>query len=408
MRMIPFILFFLFIAGIESYAYFGLKSTFVAHSKIFNITYLLTVLLTVTGIVMMMLTFRAENSTIKLPANLLFGLAFSFILAKLMLSTVFLVEDLLRSFTWLLQSAFRFRMAEWLSRSSAVGLVAFGLAGFIVLITNYGVWFGRYHYKTHRVVLEFEDLPAAFDGFTMVQLSDMHLGTFDQMKRFERGLKKVQALHPDLIVFTGDMVNNLASEAEPYIEAFSQLTAPYGKYSVLGNHDYGEYVQWKKPGDKQNNLNRLKEIERSMGFQLLLNEKVALTKDQDTIYLAGVENWGAPPFPQYGKLDQTMARLSANDFVILLSHDPTHWREEVIHHQAGIKLTLSGHTHGMQFGIEIGKFKWSPVKYRYADWAGLFTENKRHLYVNRGFGSIGYPGRVGIRPEITLIEFRRK
>ncbi|MBN2807227.1 MAG: metallophosphoesterase [Prolixibacteraceae bacterium] len=406
--MIPFILFILFIAGLETYAYFGLRASLFTGFRTFNILYLLTILLTIAGIVMMLLTFRAENNSLKLPANLLFGLAFSFILAKLLLSTAFLIEDILRSFNWLIQSALRFRLAEWLHRSTAVGLIAFSLAVFIVLITNFGVWFGRYHYKTHKVVLHFDDLPAAFDGFTLVQLSDMHLGTFDQIKRFQRGLDRVQELQPDLLVFTGDMVNNLAGEAEPYIEAFSKLEAPFGKFSVLGNHDYGEYVQWKNPGDKEANLERLKKIENEMGFRLLLNEKISLVKGQDTIYLAGVENWGEPPFPQYGKLNQTMQGLSADDFVILLSHDPTHWREEVIHHPATIKLTLSGHTHGMQFGIEIGKFKWSPVKYRYADWAGLFTENNRHLYVNRGFGSIGYPGRVGIRPEITLIELRKK
>lgn len=406
--MIAFILFLLFLIGLEAYAYFGLKASLFQNAAIFKISYGLTLLLTIAGIILLMLTFRSENTSLKLPANIIFGMAFSFILAKLLLTSAFLLEDILRSFTWLVQSALRFRVAEWLHRSTLIGLVAFMLAAFIVLATNYGVWFGRYHYKTHRVILYFKDLPASFNGFTLAQLSDMHLGTTDQHKRFERGLQKVQNLNPDLIVFTGDMVNNLAGEAEPYIEAFSELHAPFGKFSVLGNHDYGEYVQWKNTGDKQANLERLKKIESEMGFRLLLNEKIPLTKGTDTIYLAGVENWGAPPFPQYGKLDQTMTGLSADDFVILLSHDPTHWREEVLHHPAGIKLTLSGHTHGMQFGIEIGKFKWSPVKYRYADWAGLFTENDKHLYVNRGFGSIGYPGRVGIRPEITLIELRKK
>jgi len=406
--MIPFLIFILFILGIETYSYYGLKASLFSGNKIFSYLFVATTLITLVGVVMLLITARTEYSNIKLSVNLMFGLAFSFILAKLFASSVFLFEDILRGFSWLVQSVIRFRLAEIPVRSNLGGIVALTLATILIVSMNYGVLFGRYQFKTHRQVLEFENLPEAFDGFTIAQISDLHLGTFDQMKRFQKGLDKLQKLNPDLIVFTGDMVNNRAEETFPFIQSLKELHAPFGKYSILGNHDYGEYVRWNSNAEKVANLDKLKKIEKEMGFKMLMNEHIQLQINGDTIYLAGVENWGKPPFPQYGNLGKALEGLNSENFIVLLSHDPTHWREEILPSPTRVELTLSGHTHGMQFGIEIGKFKWSPVKYRYADWAGLFSENGRNLYVNRGFGNIGFPGRVGIWPEITLFEFKKK
>ena len=407
--MIPLLIFIFFITAIESYSFFGLRASLFADSKAFAPIFLATTVLTILGIGLVIFTMSSEGiGKLKLPANIIFGLAFSFIIAKLFISSVFLFEDLFRGFGWLFQTVTHFRLAEASVRSPLSGMVALALSSIVILAMNYGVLFGRYQFTTHHKVLEYENLPDAFDGFKMVQISDMHLGTFDQMKRVRKGLNQLQNLKPDVIVFTGDMVNNRASEAKPFIDLLKQLHAPYGKYSVLGNHDYGEYVRWNSKNEKDANLEQLKSYEKAMGFKLLMNEYVSFEKNGDSIYLAGVENWGNPPFPQYGDLDKATKGLNQNDFIVLLSHDPTHWSERVVKSALPIALTLSGHTHGMQFGIEIGKFKWSPVKYRYEDWAGLYTENNRTLYVNRGFGSLGFPGRIGIWPEITLIEFRKK
>lgn len=409
MRIIPLLIFFLFITALEYYAYFGLKNSVFSNTRVFPLVYLATTLITILGIILLMILFsRPEPGNLKLSANIIFGLAFSFIIAKLFATSIFLIEDIFRGFGWLFQTVVNFRFAEASVRSGLSGIIAVSLSGLVIILMNYGVLFGRYQFKTHHVVMEFEDLPPAFDGFKLAQLSDMHLGTFDQLRRVKKGLSKLQKLAPDLILFTGDMVNNRATEAKPFVQMIQELHAPYGKYSILGNHDYGEYVRWNSPAEKAANLNSLKSIEKEMGFQMLNNEHVALENAGDTIILAGVENWGNPPFPQFGDIEKAIAGVNANSFIVLLSHDPTHWSEKIVKLPVNIALTLSGHTHGMQFGIEIGKFKWSPIKYRYEDWAGLYTENGRNLYVNRGFGSLGFPGRIGIWPEITLIEFRRK
>ena len=228
------------------------------------------------------------------------------------------------------------------------------------------------------------------------------------MSKVKKGFDLLQAQNPDVILITGDMVNNKAIEAKKYIDLMKNLKAPYGKYTIWGNHDYGEYVRWKSEEESMNNLKDLENYEKQMGLEWLNNTNKAIVKNNDTIYIAGVENWGLPPFPQNGNLDKAIENLNSEDFTVLLSHDPTHWREKVLKNEKNVELTLSGHTHGMQFGFEIGNFRWSPVKYKYKDWADLFEENGKYLYVNRGFGCIAYPGRVGIMPEITIIELRKK
>ena len=272
----------------------------------------------------------------------------------------------------------------------------------------YGITKGKFDFRVRKLTLRFADLPASFDGFTLVQLSDIHSGSFTQADGVNYGVDLANEQQADLILFTGDMVNNVATEVEPWLSTFGRLEAPQGLYSTLGNHDYGDYASWPDEAAKARNLQQLKDYHAEMGFRLLNNEHVLLEKGEEQIALLGVENWGLPPFPQKGDLNQALQGTEATPFRILMSHDPTHWNAKVRPHSQQIHLTLSGHTHGMQFGIEVPGFRWSPVKYRYPEWADLYGGPDEYLYVNRGFGYIGFPGRVGIWPEITVIRLEKE
>jgi predicted MPP superfamily phosphohydrolase len=291
------------------------------------------------------------------------------------------------------------RNLDWL-------IFAFCMFILTILIFLYGMIQGKYAYRVIKHVLDFEDLPEAFDGFTITQISDVHAGSFKNKKAIQKGIDLINEQKSDLFVFTGDLVNNKASEILPWIKYFSQIKAPYGQFSVLGNHDYGDYVKWDSELSKRANLQHLKGYHQQLGYKLLLDEHVELVKDGQKIILAGVENWGLG-FGQRGDLEKAMQHVGKSDFKVLLSHDPSHWETEVKTHPAKIHLTLSGHTHGMQFGIEALGIKWSPVKYRYAHWAGIKAEDGRVLNINRGFGFLGFSGRIGIWPEITVIELRK-
>lgn len=286
--------------------------------------------------------------------------------------------------------------------------VEFALALFIfsIFIFIYGIIRGKYAYRVIRHTLFFDDLPQSFDGFTITQISDVHAGSFQSPRSVQKGINLIKAQKSDLFVFTGDLVNNKAEEIKPWIGHFSQIKAPYGQFSVLGNHDYGDYVKWENEAAKSANLQQLKTYHAELGFRLLLDEHVELYKHGEKIILAGVENWGLG-FGERGDLQKALSDVSPNDFKVLLSHDPTHWDSEVKKLPSKVHLTLSGHTHGMQFGIEAFGIKWSPVKYRYAHWAGIASENGRYLNINRGFGFLGFSGRVGIWPEITVIELKK-
>jgi predicted MPP superfamily phosphohydrolase len=239
----------------------------------------------------------------------------------------------------------------------------------------------------------------------IVQISDIHSGSLDDHAAVEKGIQKILNLQPDIIFFTGDLVNNSASEMEDKISLFSAIKAPMGVYSIFGNHDYGDYVQWPSAEAKKENLEKLKKVHADLGWKLLLNENIAIEKNGEQIALIGIENWGARAnFSKYGNLKKAYQGAEPHPFKILLSHDPSHWEAEVCKDFTDIDLMLSGHTHGMQFGVEIPGFRWSPVQYVYRQWGGLYKKSNQHLYVNRGFGFLGYPGRVGILPEITYIE----
>jgi len=291
-----------------------------------------------------------------------------------------------------------------ISRSPFIGQLAMAAGSLLFLGLIYGVS-RRYRYQVRTVRVPIGGLPKAFHGLRIAQLSDIHSGSFDNPAAVRRGVDKVMALKPDLILFSGDLVNNRADEFEPYLDIFAYLRAPLGVYSVLGNHDYGDYVRWPSPVAKRENLQRLMEYQRQAGWRLLLNESATLHKDGDTLTLLGVENWsGRATFSRYGNLAKALSDTPNDQPAILLSHDPSHWTAEVVGNHPQIVLTLSGHTHGMQFGIESRWLRWSPVQYFYKQWAGLYQQGQQYLYVNRGFGFLGYLGRLGMPPEITLLE----
>ncbi len=295
------------------------------------------------------------------------------------------------------------------TRRRFLSLVAMGIAAVPFGALLYGMYRGKYNFKVLKYQLEFEDLPQAFDGYQITQISDLHSGSFDNRNKIAYAVNLINQQKSDAILFTGDMVNNKAEEMVPWADMFSGLEAKDGKFSILGNHDYGDYVPWDTEEEKRDNLETLKDLQRNMGFDLLLNENRYLRRGDDKVALLGVENWGRGGFKKAGSLVKARKGIDQNDFKILLSHDPSHWEDRVIPDDWHYHLTLSGHTHGMQFGIEIpGIVKWSPVKWRYKYWAGVYEEMGQFINVNRGFGFIGYPGRVGIWPEITVITLKKK
>ncbi|WP_341901356.1 metallophosphoesterase [Fluviicola taffensis] len=279
--------------------------------------------------------------------------------------------------------------------------IGFGITISMFFAILSGIIWGRWNWKTHTIELPFENLPADSDGLRIVQISDIHVGSFfNKYDKVEKAIQQINRLEADFVFFTGDLVNNIAEEMLGWEVIFSKIQAKIGKYSILGNHDYGDYVPWDKEETKNNNLTKLIAIHKEIGFTPLLNEAVEL---KPGFWLLGVENWGTAPFRQSGKLEETLESVPSDSFKLLLSHDPSHFDEQVAA-KTDIDLTLSGHTHGMQFGIERFGIKWSPVSFRYKKWAGLYNIGKQFLYVNRGFGYLGFPGRVGIYPEITLIK----
>lgn len=334
---------------------------------------------------------------------------FTFILIVFMVqlgTSIFTLLDDLRRLILVIGRLFakKSEAGKEISRStflSWMALLVGGLFGgsFLFGITN------RYNYRLRKISMKFPHLPASFKGLKIIQLSDIHSGSFNNKEAVMRGVQMVLDAQPDIILFTGDLVNNRVTEMHDYKDIFSKLTAPMGVYSVLGNHDYGDYVQWPSPKAKSDNLEELKKLQAEMGWRLLMNENLIFDRNGEKIALLGVENWGAKGhFPKHGRLDLAYKGTENIPFKILMSHDPSHWDAQIRPQYPDIDLTLSGHTHGMQFGVDIPGFKWSPIKWMYKEWEDLYQEKKQYIYVNRGFGFLGYMGRVGILPEITLIE----
>jgi predicted MPP superfamily phosphohydrolase len=333
-----------------------------------------------------------------------------FLISKIFFVLVLFIGDIVRFFygiiRFFVKPTKKTKAPFFPARRRFVSEIAILVAAVPFTSLFYGMLKGKYDFKLHKQTLYFDDLPEAFDGFTITQISDIHSGSFDNTAAVQRGIELAKAQKSDLFVFTGDLVNNAAWEIEPYLSHFSQLKAPYGQFSILGNHDYGDYIEWNSEADKAANLEKLKQHHKTLGYRLLLDENLVLEKNGQKISLIGVQNWGRG-FIQIGDLDKALKGVPEDAFKILLSHDPTHWEEKVRFHPTTIQLTLSGHTHGAQFGVETAGFSWSPVQYRYLDWAGLANEKNRYLYVNRGFGFLAFSGRLGIWPEVTVITLRK-
>ena len=361
-------------------------------------------------ILFLLLPFIQPDRWPKSLRNYIFFTVIGLFFAKLLASVFFLIDDVRRLLQWAAGKLF-FRNTEvasevsgGISRSLFLSWLGIGVGSTLFSSLVYG-FSNKYNYHIHRIPLQFDNLPAGFKGLKILQISDIHSGSFTNKKAVEKGVRMALDLEPDLILFTGDLINDRATEMSGYIDVFSKLKAPMGVFSTLGNHDYGDYVHWPTPEARLQNIEHLKKIETDMGWRLLMNEHVVLERGGDQIALIGIENWSAMKrFPKYGKMSEAYPGAEKYPFKILMSHDPSHWDAEVRPKYGDIDLTLAGHTHGMQFGVEIPGFKWSPVQYVYKEWAGLYEERKQKVYVNRGYGFIGYPGRVGILPEITLIE----
>ena len=335
------------------------------------------------------------------------GLFLSLFCFQLVVISVLIVEDFFRLISFISNSLNKSENIIPNRRKfvSQIALIS-GAIPFVGLI--FGMIYGKYNYRVFKYEMDFDDLPKSFDGFKITHISDIHSGSLDNIEKVKYGIDLINQQKSDVILFTGDLVNNKSNELEKWKDIFKLMEAPLGKFSILGNHDYGDYYDWKSKDEKINDFKKFMDYQENMGFKLLMNESIYLEKNEEKIAILGSENWGRG-FKKEGDLDKMISKINKDDFKILMTHDPSHWEEKVLNHKSRFQLTLSGHTHGMQFGIEIpGLIKWSPVKWRYKQWAGIYKRDKKILNVNRGFGYLAYPGRLGIYPEISVITLRRR
>ena len=404
MRWITSILFFLIF---QWYSYQAIK-TFTSNRWLL-FAYFLFVIMVVGNL--LFYTVVLERSTSNEP-RLMYAIGFfiSLFVFQILVTILLLGEDIFR----IPQGIYAYfsKMPDQVQflpqRRKLISQIAIGLAAIPFASLLYGMFRGKYNFKVLSYKLEYDDLPEAFEGFKIAQISDIHSGSFDNPKKVQYGVDLVNAQDADVVFFTGDLVNNRAEEILPWIQTFKKINSKHGVYSILGNHDYGDYSRWESPEAKKKNMEDLKKAQKKMGWDLLLNESRFIEKEGQRIAILGVENWGSGGFKKAGDLNKALSNVAAEDFKILMSHDPSHWEAEVIPHPFNIHLTLSGHTHGMQFGIEIpGWIKWSPIKWRYKQWAGIYEKLNQRLNVNRGFGYLAYPGRVGIWPEVTVITLNK-
>ena len=338
-----------------------------------------------------------------------FALLFTLLCFKLIIISFLFFEDLIR----LIESTIKFFFSSssdsfLVQRREFLSKLAILVASIPIPFVIHGIFKGRYNYRVFNYELEFDDLPDDFDGYQLTHISDIHSGSLNNRNNVEYAIDLINKQNSDLILFTGDIVNNKSNELIEWKTLFSKLKAKDGKYSVLGNHDYGDYVQWSSNNEKKLNFQMLLDIQKEMGFNLLLNENTKINKNNSSISLVGVENWGKGRFKKKGDIDMACLGLTNSDFKIVMSHDPSHWDKVLIDHKTHFHLTLSGHTHGMQFGIEIpGWISWSPVKWAYKYWAGIYNKKNQFINVNRGFGVLGFPGRIGVYPEISVIKLKK-
>lgn len=401
------ILVFAFLSGLVAYNYHCFVTTF-DDPLVQNIVGILSILALTIGVltlIRMNIVFKSGYGQSDLVTNWSMGIFFGVIFSALLVASIFFIGDVVRLvIAAILRLHSGFMM--WPPRSEWLGYFAVFMAILPIFLFIYGMARGKYHFKVREVQLQFADLPKAFDGYRIVQFSDLHSGNYDRFSAMEKATQLIQDQKADLILFTGDWINAKSDEIVPYKALFGRLSAPDGKFCCLGNHDYGAHSAWRDLEKFKYIGDAVREHISDMNFDLLDNKNVQINRGEDTLRLVGVENWGNQPFPTKGDLDKALSNVHPDEFKILLSHDPTHWDKKTIDHPQHIHLTLAGHTHGAQFGIETKRFKWSPVKYVYKRWAGLYEEKNQYLYINRGLGFIGYAGRIGIRPEVTVIELK--
>jgi len=397
---------------IDIYTFFGLRSLFTDKQLrlVFSAVYILTSIFTFFSFYKVFQVVSTGSIFSDSSANIYLGIFITMLVGKLIFSILMLFQDVGRLLFGIGDAIYtNLRGSESIdnqglipNRRRFLTLAATGIAAVPFLGMLYGITKGKYAYTVNKVKLKFPDLPKAFEGFKIVQISDIHSGSFDNPAKVAEGVAKVNEQEADMVVFTGDLVNSDKDEIDPYLEIFEKVNAKEGKYCVLGNHDY--YGAPRGGNEVEAYWQDFNKKYQKMGFQLMNNEHTYIEREGDKICLLGVENWGLPPFPQIGDLDKALENVAEKDFCVLMSHDPTHWEEKVLPNKKKIHLTLSGHTHGMQFGINLPGLKWSPVQYRYKRWMGLYEEAEQYLYINRGFGFLAFPGRVGMWPEITVIE----
>lgn len=400
----------------DYFAFQAVNIAFINYSSSFRQSITITYW-SISGLTVLAMIIYYLGNTDKLPKKLktylMVGVAAN-LFSKLFVTLFLLTEDLQRGVKWAfynIVNLFRDEPANAetltdLSRSPLWSQVSLAAGSVPVIAISWGIISGAHDYRVRRKTITLPNLPKAFDGIKIGQLSDIHSGSFHNKIAVKGGVEMLNKEKPDVVFFTGDLVNNQAVEMKDYVNVFDKVDAPLGVYSIFGNHDYGDYVKWPSVAAKRQNLQDLKWIHKEMGWNLLINTNHILTQGGEQLAILGIENWGARGFSKYGKLDRAYSGTESIATKLLLSHDPSHWQAEVLKHYPDITLSFAGHTHGMQFGVEIGNIKWSPVKYMYKEWAGLYQHQHQYLYVNRGFGYLGYPGRIGIPPEITIIELK--
>ncbi|MCL7762388.1 metallophosphoesterase [Polaribacter sp. Z014] len=400
----PLIILTIVITLVEIYTFQAFKT--VSKSKIVRYSFLLLSIAVYINFFISFLTYsRSVGQTPQFQMAV--GLLLTISIPKLVIIFLLFGED---AYRWVLKLFSAISSGETkplVGRRKFISQIALGLAAIPFASFIYGIVQGKYNYKVIKYQLSFKDLPDAFDGYTITQISDIHSGSFTNKEKIQYGVDLINQQKSDLLLFTGDIVNNKADEMDNWMDVFDKFEAKDGKYSILGNHDYGDYMDWATPQDKMDNFQKVKDIHQKIGFDLLLDEHRYLEKDGQKIALVGVENWGKG-FNQAGDLAKASKNIKQEDFKILMSHDPSHWEYKVKEDPFNYQLTLSGHTHGLQMGIEIpGWIKWSPSQFVYKQWAGLYEEAGRYINVNRGFGYHAFPGRVGVWPEITVIELKK-
>ncbi len=412
-----FIIFSAIVLAADFYAYRGVKKLTINSSRkikriLFYLFWIIPFTL-LTGLLGFSIFYSSiDPSNILLYFHYISGTFILFYVPKLVFNIFNLIDDLIQLaksiFKKIIKSNSEAKQTgDPITRKQFLTRTGIVIAGLPFISIAYGIKWGKFNYTVRNQTLNFSNLPNAFDGLRIVQISDFHIGSFlKSIDEVDNAVEIINEQNADLLLFTGDFVNNLSSEMDKFIPILNKLTAKVGKYSILGNHDYGDYIRWNSDKEKRENLERLIKIQEDIGFKMLLNDSQKINLIDEEIEVVGVENWGLHPFPQYGDLNKALLNTDQDLFKILMSHDPTHWDEQVLE-KTNIDLTLSGHTHGAQFGIEIPGWRWSPVNMRYKRWGGLYTEGNQNLYVNTGIGFIGFPGRVGMPPEITVIELKR-